>query len=280
MDKYSTAAIALIATGAVLVGIAITTNSGNMTTAAVVISGMVCAMTGIFIMTFSGGEPIDPRLVGILPAQGCINLCHIASDLGITGNAYFLPPRVTGKDRVMQFNPLSTYNGTEVSVKGSFPETGPGGLITIPSCDPLIQDLRKRNALVIPKNEENLTHLICEVIEDIFEFAPRVSAIWDGSRVTITFHDYEFIDGCQVIAQESPHCCTMNPCPACSLCGALIAEGTDKVVTLDQCILSSSSQDVTGVFSVLPVLPLPDGYFQMKVPVTPVDTITPNHIRT
>jgi hypothetical protein len=275
-DKYTTATILFMAAAAVLVAIALITDQGEFITAALVISGTICAMTGFFILTFSGGESVDLNLVGLLPAQGCINLCRIASDLGITGNAYFLPPHRTGEAWVRQFNPVSTYNGSKVSTKGSFPQTGPAGLVTIPSCDPLIQNLRKKNALVIPDKEEFLTHLLREIIEEVFEFSPRVSAIWHGSTVTITFHGYRLIDGCHVIAQASPHYCAMNPCSVCSLCGALIAEGTDKVVTLDQCSSASSSQDVTATFSILPLL---DGDEQIKVPVARIDTITSGYIR-
>jgi len=116
--------------------------------------------------------------------------------------------------------------------RAHFGKKGPAGLVITPSCDLLIQDLRKRNVLVIPDNEENLTQLLRETIEDVFKFAPWVSAQWSGSSVTITFHDYPSIDGCKAIAQGFPDCCTTSPCPMCSLCGALIAEGKDRVVSL------------------------------------------------
>ena len=257
LNKYSTSAILLMIAAVVFVVIALITDLGEFVTAGFVISGAICAMTGILILIFSGGEPIDPRFVGILPAAGSINLCRIASDRGITGNAYFLPPHLTEESQVIQFNPVLSYNGSKLADKGSFPENKSSGLVTLPSCNPLIQDLKKRNALVIPDNEENLTQLLHEMIEEIFEFASRVSATWNGSTITITFHRYRFIDGCQVVAQESSHCCSMYPCPACSLCGVLIAEGIDKAVTLDRCSISSSSPDVTAIFSVLSV---PDGF--------------------
>jgi hypothetical protein len=152
----------------------------------------------------------------------------------------------------MQFNPTTSYTESEGSAQGSFRETGPPGLVIIPLCDPLIQELKKRNALVIPDKEAEITVLLRETIEDVFKLAPRVSAIWQSNSVTITFHDYPYINGCKIIAQESPDCCTMNPCPMCSLCGVLIAEGRDKVVTLDKCTVSLSSPDVTAVFSILP----------------------------
>ena len=252
LNKYSTAAIILLIAAVVLVTIALITDTAEFVTAALVISGTICALTGIFILMFSRDEPIDPRLVGLLPAQCCINFCRIASDLGITGNAYFLPPRLTEEAQVMQFNPVSTYDGSELAAKGSFPEKQPSGLVTIPSCNLLIQDLKKRNALEIPNTDENFTHLLNVIIEDIFDLAQRVSASWNGNTVTITFHRYRFIEGCQIVSKESPPCCSMYPCPACSLCGVLIAEGIDKVVTLNRCTMSASSQDVTVIFSILP----------------------------
>lgn len=252
LNKYSIAAVLFLAAAAALIAIALNIYFSEFIVAAFVISAMALAMTGIFILTFSGGEPVDPRLVGLLPAQGCINLCRIASDLDIQGSAYFLPRSATGETRVMQFNPLSTYSGGEVPAQTSFPKKGPAGLVTIPSGNPLIQELRKRNALVIPDNEEHLVQLIREATGGIFEFAPRVSASWNKGRVTIIFHHYRFIAGCEFMAQESPGCCTRNPCPACSLCGVLITEGMDKVVSLDECSISASKQDVIMIYSIVP----------------------------
>ena len=113
LNKYSTAAILLFAAAVIFIYIALISIPKDITTSVFVISGMVCAMTGIFTLTFSAGEPLDPRLLGLLPAGGCINLCSTMQHFGISGNAYFLPPRVTGESRVMQFNPVSTYKGNE-----------------------------------------------------------------------------------------------------------------------------------------------------------------------
>jgi hypothetical protein len=212
-------------------------------------------MIGVFTLTFSAGEPVDPWLVGILPSQGSLNLFYILHHLGMQGNAYFLPPSVSGERKVMQFNPTSTYDGKKGFEKGSFREKGPAGIVTTPSCDLLIDDLIERNTLLmLPYNEENLSRLLREIIEDFYKFAPRVSVSWHDSTITITFHNYPFIDGCKVIAQKSPQCCTLSPCPACSLCGALITAGLDKVVRFDRCSVSSSSKDIISVFSIVPSL--------------------------
>jgi hypothetical protein len=251
LNKYSIAGILLLAAAAVFIVLTLISEPGAITTAALAISALVCIITGIFTLTFSAGEPVDPHLVGILPIQGCITICRLTHHLGMHGHAYFLPPRITGETRVMQFNPISTYDGKEGSEKGSFREKGPAGLVTTPSCDLLIEDLRKRYALKIPDTKENISTLLRETIEESLKSAPRVSSRWSDSTVTITFHDYQYINGCKVMARKSPQCCAMSPCPVCSLCGALITEGLDKIVTLDRCSVSASAQDVTAVFSII-----------------------------
>jgi hypothetical protein len=250
-NKYAITSFLLLAASAVFISIALINNLGEFVTASLVISGMICVVIGIFSLTFSKGEPYDPRLLGLLPAQGSINLCTIMQSYGISGNANFLPPQVTGESRVMQFNPVLIYSGSEGYPKGSFRTTGPRGIVTLPSCNLLIKDLKRRNELVIPDTEEALTQLLRETIEDVFKFTPRVSVIWHGNLVTINFQDYS-TNSCELLAQTSSLCCSMNPCPMCSLCGVLIAQGLDKIVTLDTCTVSLSSTDVTAVFSILP----------------------------
>jgi hypothetical protein len=252
LNKYSTAAILLFAAAGAFIAIAFISRPGEIASSAFVIPGLVCLMTGIFTLAFFSGERVDSRPVGLLPSQGSLDKCLLTKHLGYEGKAYFLPQRVTGKATVFQFNPTLTYDGKQGSANGSFKETGPPGLVTPPSCDLLIEDLKKNHALVIPDNKEELTSLIRETIEDFFKFAPGVSVQWEGNKVTITFHEYPYINGCKVIAQKSPQCCSMSPCPVCSLCGALIAEGLGTIVSLDRCSVSSSSKDVTAVFSLLP----------------------------
>lgn len=252
LNKYSAASILLFGAACGFIDLALLIDRDDIASSSFVIAGMVCAMTGIFTLTFSWNEPLDPRLIGFLPAQGCLNLCSTMSLLGISGNAYFLPPRITGKTQVMQFNPTNSFKGPEVPASGSLWGPESSGLVTIPLCDLLNQDLKKRNALVIPHKEEELTMLLRETIEDVFKFVPRVSVLWHGMSVTLTFHDYPSLEGCTIIAQRSTDCCMMNPCPMCSLCGVLIAEGKDKVVSLKTCSFSASTRDVTAVFELLP----------------------------
>jgi hypothetical protein len=252
LNKYSIAAILLFGLAAVFIVLAFISLPGDIITASFVISGMVCAMTGIFTLTFSAGEPVDPRLCGILPAQTSINLWRLTHYIGHQGHAYFLPRRMTGEPRVTQFNPNSMYDGKQDFEDGAFRQKGPSGLVITPSCDLLLEEIRNRYALVIPDDKEKLSLVLREIIEDVLKLSPLVSASWSGNQVTVTFHNYSYIDGCKVVTQRFPQCCPVSPCPVCSLCGVLIAEGLDTVVMLDGCTISSSSGDVSAVFSVLP----------------------------
>lgn len=251
LNKYSVAAILMMITAAGLIAIALISGLGEFVTASFVISGMVCALTGIFLITFSGGEPVDPRFVGILPIQGCINIFRIAVQLGIKGNAYFLPARLTGEPRVMQYNPTSTYTGGTIPAQEPIFDSGERGLVTIPTCDPLIQVLKKSHGLEIPNTKEQVTQVLRETGGEIFELAPRVSVRWNANTITIILQNYRFIEGCRVIAREAPDSCIHSPCPVCSLFGALIAEGMDKAVTLEQCSTSPSQKDVIIVWSIV-----------------------------
>lgn len=252
IDEYTSTAVLLMLAAAAFIIIALVKNRGDSTTAAFVIAGMVLAMTGIFILTFFGAETVDPRLVRSLSLAGSRNVSRIMLHFDIRGEAYFLPARITGETRVLQFNPISTQRNGVVLMEGSSGETNRDGLMLIPSCDPLIRELRKKGALVIPNEEEGLTFLLRETIEDFFRLAPRVSVNWQSNFVSIRFHGHPSIDCCKEIAQESGHYCTMNPCPLCSLCGTLIAEGLDRVVIFNKCLIYSSASDVTAIFSILP----------------------------
>jgi hypothetical protein len=262
LNKYSYAGIMLIGAAAVFIAIVLFTSTGEFTSAAFVLSGMVCAMTGIFALTFSQDEPFNLPFVRLLPVEGCVNLCRIMSELGVSGNAHFLPPRITGETVVMQFNPTGVYNGIPKNLMNSFSTTSPTGIISRPSCSPLIRDLKKRNIIILPDTEDNISQLLNELFGAVYNLASKVSVqvygnSWEGNQISISVHHYRLIEGCRVIAEESPGCCTKNPCPACSLCGALIAEVSGKIVSLQECTIAANSRDIHAVFIILPPMNAP-----------------------
>jgi hypothetical protein len=251
-NPYYRAALVLFATALVLVVTAVATNYHDLTSAALVISALICILTGIFIATLSGGDPLDIRYVGLLPVQGCISLCRISAELGIQGSAYIIPAGTGGRTATMQFLPVSTYNGSSLPANTFVTGEGHAGLLTVPSGYPLLREIRDREQLVIPGGIDTLPDLIREVGVDILEIADRVTVSVSGDTVTIAVEGYRLTGGCRVMSAESPRCCIMHPCPVSSLFACLIAESTGQVVQLERCEQFLKDGSVVAVFSLLP----------------------------
>ncbi len=98
LNPYYRASLVLICAAIVLVLAAVLTDRRDLTSAALVLAGLACLITGIFLVTLSGAEPLDTGYVSLLPVQGCINLCRVCADLGISGNAVFFPGPVTARN--------------------------------------------------------------------------------------------------------------------------------------------------------------------------------------
>jgi len=253
LNAYYRAALVLICAAVVLVLLAILTDRRDLTSAALVIAGLACLITGIFLATLSGAEPLDTRLFSLLPVQGSISLCRICADLGITGNAVFLPPSRERNDRIMLFVPVSTYTGDAASIRGDPFATppGPAGLLVVPSGAPLADELRQRHHLVVPGDPAVLPDLIREVGVDLLEVADRVTVETDAASITVRMEGYRLIAGCRAIRQESPRCCLVSPCPVCSLLASLIVEGTGSAVQVERCIPDETETSVSLVLSLV-----------------------------
>ena len=252
LNPYYRASLALVTAAVFLVAIAVLADRRDLTSATLVLSSVVCLITGIFIATLSSAEPLDNRYMSLFSVQGCINLCTVCADLGISGNACMLPAGKDGRTHTMQFIPVSSYEGAP-SGGASF-VTGPGtaGLMTVPSGMPLYHEIRTNEHLVIPSGIPALLDLIKEVGVDVLGVADHVGAEADGSVITVTMGGYRLIGGCMAVAAESPKCCTTNPCPVCSLFACLLAEGTGTVVQLERCSPNPDGRSVTAVVTLLP----------------------------
>lgn len=252
LNPYYQASLVLIAAAGVLVAVAILTDRRDLTSAALVISSVVCLVTGIFLATFSASEPLDTRYVSLLPVQGCINLCRTCADLGIAGNACFLPAGRDGRARTVQFIPVAGYDGS--AVQGDSFVAGPlaSGLLTTPAGEPLSREIREQEHLVIPGDMTDLAGLFSEVGEDVLEVADHVATETDGAVITVRMDGYRLIRGCMAVSAESPRCCVTNPCPVCSLIACLLAEGTGRVVQVERCSPDPDGPQVTAVFTLFP----------------------------
>ena len=160
LNKYSIAAVLFLVAAAALIAIALNIYFGEFIIAAFIISAMALAMAGIFVLSFSGGEPVDPRFVGSPSCTGMYKSLQDSVRSGYSWQGLFSsPPRYRRVPGYAVQPGLDSTREVKCLRRPHFPKTGPAGLVTIPSANPLVQELRKRNALVIPENEEHLSQL-------------------------------------------------------------------------------------------------------------------------
>lgn len=251
LNPYYRAAVVLFVTAVVLVVIAVVTDHRDLTSAALVISALICLLTGVFLATLSTSDPVDIRYVSLLPVQGCINMCRLSADLGLQGHACTIPAGKNGQSATMQFLPVSVYDGTPLPETGFVIGPENAGLLTVPSGYPLLREIRDREQLAIPGDIAALQGLIREVGVDILEIADRATVSSDGDIVTILLERYRLPGGCRLMSAESPRCCTTHPCPVCSLFACVLAEGTGRAVQVERCDLDLKDGSVTAIYSLL-----------------------------
>jgi hypothetical protein len=251
-DRYFIGSFLLILLGCIFMVISALTDRRDLTTAAVILSAAVLFLAGILLFTFSKRESLDEKFVSMLPVQGMINLCRVAADLGIAGSACFLPGKRFGQNGVMQLMPAFTYEGGDFSGEVFVSGTGGVGILVPPSSHPLQEVLARYSQVVIPGEPADLTTLIHEICVENLEVAGSVGVNWSDGAVSIRMDGYRLIEGCRRVAQESPACCRMYPCPVCSLCAGFIAEGLNRPVQVDRCLPEAKRDTVQVSLSLLP----------------------------
>ena len=75
LNPYYRASLVLVCAAVILITLALITNQRDVTTAAVVLSALVCLVTGVFLATLSSGEPLDIRYVSLLSGPGQYQSC-------------------------------------------------------------------------------------------------------------------------------------------------------------------------------------------------------------
>jgi hypothetical protein len=250
-NPYYRGAFALIIMAVILVAVAILTNRGDFTSAALVIAGLVCLLTGILFATLSGADPLDLRYMSLLSVQGSINLAAICADLGIQGNACFVHERQEDRSRIVQFIPVAEFQGLPLPADSFSAEPAVPGLMTGPSCAPLLSLLREKDHLAVPSDAPALQNLVRELGMEVMEVAGKVHSTIEGDVISVTMEDYLLIDGCRAVHAESPKCCTANPCPVCSLYACVFAEGLGKVIKIERCAPEPKQPAVKAIFSII-----------------------------
>ena len=223
----------LFIAAAVLISMSFITHRGDLSTAALIVSGVGCFLLGVVMFAISGGERINPRLVSLLPVQASINICRITGDLGLKGTAHLIPSAGEGTTP-MQFNPVGVFSLPPDSRDSSFSVSAPWGMTIIPPGYPLLKELRQHYDWSPVQDLGHLTTGIKEVSEDVYQFSRLATVTCNESLVTIVLADFRYIDCCKEIKTSSaPVCCRISPCPVCSLFACMVSESVRKPCTIE-----------------------------------------------
>ena len=245
-------AFLLIVAAAGLLALAAATGRGDITTATLVLAGAGCFIAGVFLLTLNKGEPLDPGLFALLPVQGTITIATLCADLGVQGDAWFVPDDGT----VVEVIPVAETLPEDLGDDYSYLTVEGGCAVRIaPTCTPLLARLKEKHALEVPTEDEGLLACIVEVCDDLLEVAGKTEAVRDGENIVVTLADYRLIPGCRAVRAASPKCCTMVGCPVCSLLAAIVALGKNVPTTIEHV----SVDEKRGVLRVILTGPAPRG---------------------
>ena len=251
-NDYILASAILIAAAAVLLTVTLFTARGDLTTATLILAGITCFITAIFILTLYKGEPFDAQFTNLLPVAAMLDLCRICADLGVQGNGVTIPTKaeLTGH-QVMHFIPVSTFRHPEIRDDFSFVlDAASPGVLLVPGGYPLFSLLQEKFSLQISRDEAEMLTAVDVVCREVLEVADRVEAVRTGNVIAVTLHHYLLFPGCAAVRKESPRCCTVFPCPVCSLVLCMLAAGLGKPCTIDTVTADEKEKTVQLILSV------------------------------
>jgi len=228
------------------------TEPGDATTATLSLAGISCLVGGLFALTLTRDNSIDPGVSECLATSYTYAVSQISAELGAQGNAFFIP---SGGD-LRQFVPA----GVESPLSHSpFPLDTPGcGFFLPPAAAPLLSYLERNHALTLPSEEPRIFAALKEILVDTLEVADGVTGRLDGDLICIDIIGYRLFSGCTAVHAGTPGRCSLSPCPVCSLVACALAKGTGRITTLDEVTLDPCDRSLrlqVRFAEITPVLP-------------------------
>ncbi len=245
-NGYPFSALVLIALAVVLMVIMLITNRGDITSATLIIAACACFFAGIFTLTFSQDEGVNRKMVPLLSVAGMVSHSRVCADLGISGNACTIPAENYSPAGVAQFNPVSPDDlPTEISDDVTY-YTGSNekGLLSVPAGAYLLRMLEKDFSFMIPGEEGALFEAIQDVLCDSLEVCTSASVSRSGESIVAELTGYALFQGCMAVREESPKCCTLAPCPVCSLVLCILTKGMQKRYNLQSVVVDDAKKKV------------------------------------
>jgi hypothetical protein len=244
---YGRAGLMLFVIAAVCTGASLALPGGTLPAAALLIGGAGCLIGGVFATALAKKKALDDAAAGLLFAQPTICISQCAADLGVRGDACFVP----GAEGVLQCV-LASAGVPPVTI---VPGDGERGIWLVPSSAPLMDALVREYGLVLPGEEEEIFGAIREVVTDVLDIADQATAERSGDVVRVTLAGFRLIEGCRHVRRASSKCCTMNPCPVCSLIACMLAAGLARPVAIDGISVENGTRTIRLFLS----YPLPSG---------------------
>ncbi len=235
--------------GATLIGAAVLllavgglTGRGDVTSATLVLVGVGCFIGGVLLLSQQRGESTLVWVAGLAAAGPVIDLARLCADLGVQGNAHFIP----GSGGTMQVVPVGEDSPLVLPSDdySYITEENGGGVCIIPTGRALYDRLVREYSLVVPADHEGLGTSIREVGEEALELADAVEVVFDSDLVIVRFSGYRLIEGCTTIRSASPKICTMIGCPTCSLFACMTVAGLGRPCRMEHVAIEEKERAV------------------------------------
>ena len=188
-------------------------------------------ISGVLILTFYQQTTINPAFADLLSVAGILNNCSILRDLKSNSPAQLLF-RENIPGGLVQYNPSNESTPLQFQSSDLYGfEASTRGIVSVPTGLPLLERLESDYRLIIPSVEENLYEAIQEVLVEVLEVAETIQFKRIGNCLSFYILGFRFLPTCLKIQKQSPNCCTVVPCPICSLIACMVSRGLQVPLT-------------------------------------------------
>lgn len=265
---YALLSLILICFSVVLLLIAYLTDRNDFTTAVLIAVSFANFLAAVIIAGFSRSGGINSDISSMLYPSHSTELAKMLSLLKVFGDAHFIPKSASEEPYTLQFNPPGEYQGFSWNNKMfSMEDEETAGFFSRPSSYSLMKMLYKKAGLFIPdyddsnetkyygdfnpKQTDVFSEILKEVLCEYSSFCDEVKVSSNSDELIITLKNFSLISGCSEVREESLKCCTVAPCPVCSLVASLTAEYFNSVVSFSAVWPDYKSGDLNIILKAL-----------------------------
>ncbi|MBR1369946.1 hypothetical protein RJ53_10845 [Methanocalculus chunghsingensis] len=208
--------------------------------AVLILSGFTCFIIGLIMLVFYRGDMVLPDVAGMLTPGIQTAFGKTVADIGGEEGAYIIPG-----NPILQLIPLT---GSAIPSANTCSHLknwrGTKCLEISPPSLPLWHHLRTKYKLIQTEDFDAALASYAESVRYALELADRVEGRLEGDLCSIEITWYKLYEGCALVRQECPDCCTMVPCGVCGLAGIILAEGTNEAWKFDRIMLTPETRSI------------------------------------